>query len=109
MFKDNRINDRDMYATEKTDYEMHKETKMMHTDGMAMGCGCPPMMGTVCPVIECPQERIVNRHIIHQVPHIVPINTRVINHHVYKHSYHPNFTSCEENVCTNVVEPGCGY
>lgn len=38
--------------------------------------------------------------------HIVPINTRVINHHIYKHSYTPCYTCCEENVVSNVYD-GC--
>jgi len=110
MFKDNRINDRDMYSTEKTEYGMHQETKMMDMNGMGMmGC-CPPPMGSMCPpIIECPQEKVVTRPIIHEVSHIVPINTRIINHHIYKHHYRPHFTCCEENICTNIVEPPCGY
>ena len=72
--------------------------------------GCQPTMGMVCPpIIECPQIRIVNRHIVHQVPHIIPVETKVINHHVYKHHYQPQFTTSEENVCSEVHEPHCGF
>ena len=117
MFQDNRINDRDMYSTEKTEYGMHKETKMMDTNGMGMmgachqphmgcGCVCPPIIEP--PVIECPQIKILNQHIIHEVPHIVPVNTKIIKHHIYKHHYQPQYSACEENVVTNVVEPPCG-
>lgn len=55
-----------------------------------------PMM----PIIEPGRERIINRTFIHNVPHICPINTRIINNHVYKHTYTPKYTCCEENhVC----------
>lgn len=68
-----------------------------------------PMMGNTCgcdmpPVQECPQERVCHREFVHNVPHIVPINTRIINHHVYRHTYTPCYTSCEENVVSNVYD-----
>jgi hypothetical protein len=59
---------------------------------------CPP----ACPIYECPQERVVNRYMCYEVPHIIPINTRVINHHIYKHTYQPAYTCCEENVSENI-------
>lgn len=64
------------------------------------GCSMPP-------VYECPQERVVNREIVHEVPHVCPINTRIVNHHIYKHTYSPCYTCCEENVCCNVYEGSC--
>ena len=63
------------------------------------GCGCD-----MPPVQECPQERVCHREIVHNVPHIVPINTRIINHHIYRHTYTPCYTSCEENVVSNVYD-----
>lgn len=71
--------------------------------GMGM---CPEAMpGVVCPPIyECPQERCCHRQIVHEVPHIVPINTRIINHHIYRHSFTPCYTCTEENEVTNVYE-----
>ena len=62
----------------------------------------------MCPPIEeCPQERVCHKYICYEVPHIIPCNTRVINHHIYKHTYTPMFTTCEENVCENVFEQRC--
>ena len=78
---------------------------------MDMGC-CAPTTGVVCPpVYECPQERVCHRYICHEVPHICPCNTRVINHHVYRHSYTPCYSCCEENVVSNVYDGNCcgGY
>ena len=61
-----------------------------------------PMMGSVMsPIIEQGQERIVNRTFVHEVPHVCPINTRIINNHIYRHTYQPRYTCCEENVVTN--------
>lgn len=61
-----------------------------------------PMMGNMMsPIIEQGRERIVNRTFVHEVPHICPINTRIINNHIYRHTYQPRYTCCEENVVTN--------
>lgn len=61
-------------------------------------------MGECAPIYEQPCERVCHREINHQVRHIQPINTRVINHHIYYHSYEPCYTSCEENEVCNVYE-----
>ena len=74
---------------------------------------CMPNMGealpgVVCPPIyECPRETIVNRYICHEVPHIIPCNTRIINHHIYRHTYMPAYSCCEENVVQNICERRC--
>ncbi len=87
-----------------------KETKF-ETKDMNMGenmgmnnCSMPTMGGCCNPIYECPQERVCHRFICYEVPHIMPCNTRIINHHVYKHTYQPAYTCCEENVCENVYE-----
>ena len=53
------------------------------------------------------QERVINRTFVHEVPHVCPIHTRIINHHVYKHTYRPCYTCSEENVCSNVQCGSC--
>ena len=59
----------------------------------------------VCPsVCEMPREKVCHRYFCYDVPHIIPCNTRIINHHIYKHSYIPQYTCCEENECCNVYE-----
>lgn len=65
------------------------------TDDMSCNVMCPP-------VYECPQERCIHKQIIHEVPHIQPINTRIINHHIYRHTYSPCYTCTEENEVCNV-------
>lgn len=65
-----------------------------------------PQMGDVMsPVIEPGRERVVNRTFVHEVPHVCPINTRIINNHIYRHTYQPRYTCCEENV---VTQQQCG-
>lgn len=61
----------------------------------------------MAPVMECPKEVCCHRYIYHDVPHIMPMNTRIINHHVYRHSYIPEYTCCEENEYCNVYGPRC--
>ncbi len=59
------------------------------------------------PLVEPMQERCVHRTIMHQVPHICPIRTRIINHHIYKHTYRPEYSCCEENVVSNIDQGSC--
>ncbi len=49
---------------------------------------------------ECPQERCQTREIHHCIEHIIPINTKIINHHIYHHVYKPVYTCTEENICS---------
>ena len=74
--------------------------------------GCAPIQqleGITCPVVyECPIEHVCHREICHHVPHVCPINTRVINHHIYRHTYTPQYTCCEEHEKCDVYEGGCG-
>ena len=79
-----------------------------YQDNMGMGCGCGCPTNNMCPPIaECPQERVCHRYICYEVPHIIPCNTRIINHHVYRHTYTPCYTSCEENVVSNIYDRKC--
>ena len=68
---------------------------MSTTNTMSGGCS------------ERVRERIINRTFVHEVPHTCPIHTRIINHHVYKHTYRPVYTCSEENVCSNVQCGSC--
>lgn len=67
------------------------------------GC-CIPNCG---PIIEPPIEKCIQKDIIHEVEHICPINTKIINNHIFKHVYIPEYSCCEEDVYTNVDECGC--
>ena len=94
--RDNDINN-NFYA-ENLDVDMDIEMNNMNTMNTM-----PTMQSQ--PIIEPMQERVVNRTIVHEVPHVCPIQTRIINHHVYKHTYQPAYSCCEENVCS---EEQCG-
>ena len=86
-----------MPAMEKKNYEHHENS------------GCRnDLTGITCsPVFECPTERCIHRNIYHCVPHICPVNTRIINHHIYKHTYSPSYSCCEENEVCNIQEGNC--
>lgn len=76
------------------------EMKEMQQDKKMDNQNCN-LEGVMCPqVCECPRERCCTRDIHHCVEHIVPINTRIINHHIYHHVYKPVYTCTEENVCS---------
>ena len=84
-------------------FEMDNNDKMMKDNSCNMMNNSLP--GVVCPpVYECPEERVCHRYICHEVPHIKPCNTRIINHHVYRHTFTPCYTCCEENEFSNVYE-----
>lgn len=65
----------------------------------------PTSMGN--PIREPMREKCVHRTIVHEVPHICPIRTKIINHHVYKHTYRPEYSCCEENTVSNVQCGSC--
>ena len=78
------------------------EMNNMDTMPMNAGLGCQ-----MTPIYECPEERVCHRYICYEVPHIKNCNTRIINHHVYRHTFTPCYTSCEENVVENVFDRNC--
>lgn len=90
----------EMNQSNMMDYGVYSEnmTMDMHQGMMNPGCMCPP-------IYECPTERICERYIMHEVPHIVPINTKMVNHHVYRHTYTPCYTYSECDTCENIYDP----
>ena len=92
------INNVNTNMNDNMNYNMN--TNMDNEVNMGMG-------DVMSPIIEPGRERVINRTFIHEVPHICPIKTRIINHHVYKHTYQPRYTCCEENTCTNVQCGSC--
>ena len=59
------------------------------------------------PISEAVQEKCIHRTIVHEVPHVCPIHTRIINHHVYRHTYRPEYSCSEENTVSNVQCGSC--
>ena len=80
-----------------------------YTDpGFTMGNTQTMNMGTIQgPIIEPGRERVIQRNIIHEVKHVCPMNTKIINNHIFKHTYQPHYTCCEENTVTNVQCGSC--
>lgn len=92
---------------ENNQYDMNDYDKMPAIDNNMVGSNCT-MQGVVCPPIyECPRENEIHRTIMHQVPHIIPCNTKVINHHVYRHTYTPCYSMSECDTCENIYDNGC--
>jgi hypothetical protein len=85
-----------MYKSRCFEEESMQGDKMSMDPSMFMECG---------PIVETPCERVCHREICHNVEHIQPVNTRIINHHVYHHTYVPCYTCCEENEISNVYGP----
>lgn len=77
-------------------------TNMNTNTNMNMNVNEGYPMGTVSgPIIEPGRERCVQRNIFHEVKHVCPINTRIINNHIFRHTYQPRYTCSEENVVTD--------
>jgi len=83
-------------------------------DATAMAAASAPQMGGAgmgtgmgCPVVEPPMERVVHRCMMHEVPHVCPINTRIVNHHIFRHTYQPRYSCCEENITQNIQCGSC--
>lgn len=82
------------------------------TPTSSCGCGgprtcpmpcCPPNQSCCCPpVCECPQNQVCHRMINYEVPHICPMNTTVVNHHIYNHTYTPSYSYNEVDEVENI-------
>lgn len=69
---------------------------------MPMDCGCQSQ-----PIIEPCINKCVEREFCHQVPHVCPIHTHVINRHIYQHTYTPQYSTSEENQVINIDNGSC--
>ncbi|MDD2181617.1 MAG: CotD family spore coat protein [Bacilli bacterium] len=82
---------------------------MLNMQNMPMGFGAPGQLGapgqSCPPIIEPAMTQCVEREFFHEVPHVCPKHTHVINKHIYRHTYSPQFSCSEENQMFNV---NCG-
>lgn len=69
--------------------------------------GMENMLECMPNIMECPQERCCTKEYHHEVKHIIPVNTRIINHHIYHHTYVPMYTYTCCDVCSNVCDNKC--
>ena len=42
-------------------------------------------------IVEPAINKCIEREFYHEVPHVCPIHTHVINKHIYKHTYTPQY------------------
>ena len=70
--------------------------------GMSFGANCCGQNPIVEPVINNCEVK----EFCHEVNHVCPIHTHVINRHIYNHTYTPQYTCSEENQVIN-NDPGC--
>lgn len=73
-------------------------------------CCCNRMMRCCMPqmeqqIVEPPINKCIEKEFYHEVPHVCPIHTHVINRHIYKHTYTPQYSCSEEN---QVINNDCG-
>lgn len=89
--------------------EMNMEVNTFNNASMPMAGGNmqPSCCSTQSPIIEPMKERCIHREICHEVPHVCPMRTRIINHHIFKHTYRPDYSCQEENVVSNVQCGSC--
>lgn len=59
------------------------------------------------PVMECPRVNCCHRVINYEIPHIIPCQTKVVNHHIYRHTYTPCFSYSEEDEASEVYDQKC--
>ncbi len=97
MFKENMTNFESSIIGNNNviDNDMNVDVNMNYNSEMA------------APINEGVQERCIHRTFIHEVPHVCPIHTRIINHHVYRHTYRPEYTCSEENTVSNIQCGSC--
>ena len=85
------------------DNDMNVDINMVNNENAPMMQGGFQMN----PISEAVQTKCIHRTIMHEVPHVCPIHTRIINHHVYRHTYTPRYTCSEENTVSNVQCGSC--
>ncbi|MDD3392825.1 MAG: CotD family spore coat protein [Bacilli bacterium] len=69
-------------------------------------CCCPQMDPCMeQPVVEPTVTKCIEKEFCHEVQHVCPVHTHVINKHFIKHTYTPQYSCSEEN---QIIDTGCG-
>lgn len=63
------------FNAENMDVDMNIEMNANQIGGMQ----APMAGGMQAPIIEPMQERVINRTIVHEVPHVCPMRTKIVN------------------------------
>ena len=94
---------------ERDTYQMNYQESSCASNNMS-GCmpPCPPPCDCSCPpVCECPQNQVCHRVLNYNVPHIIPMHTTVVNHHIYNHTYTPVYSYSEVDEVENIYQNRC--
>ena len=77
--------------------------------GPGCGCGCQETVQgcRMEPIVHPCKVTCVERNIVHEVPNICPRHTKIINNHIYRHTFSHRHTCSEENRVMNVFEGSC--
>ena len=59
------------------------------------------------PIMEPMINNCIEKEFVHEIKHCCPINTHVINKHIYNHTYTPMYTCTSEDVIVNNDCGGC--
>jgi len=81
------ININNSNFNDNTNDNMNMNMNTYSGPGFMMGNTQIANVGTVQgPIIEPGRERVIQRNIVHEVKHVCPMNTKIINNHIYKHT-----------------------
>ena len=58
-------------------------------------------------IIEPAINKCIEKEFYHEIKHCCPINTHIINKHIYNHTYTPVYTCSEEDQIINNDCGGC--
>ena len=61
-------------------------------------CNCEMPNGLI---MEPAITNCIEKEICHEVKHVCPIHTHIINKHIYNHTYTPEYSCSEENQIIN--------
>lgn len=90
---------------ERDTYQMNYQESSCASNNMS---GCMPPCDCSCPpVCECPQNQVCHRVLNYNVPHIIPMHTTVVNHHIYNHTYTPVYSYSEVDEVENIYQNRC--
>lgn len=82
-----------------------KNCCMNNMPNMQGCCNRQPQMEQC--IVEPTINKCETREFYHEVPHVCPIHTHIINKHIYNHSYTPEYTCSEENQVCNIDNGPC--
>ena len=60
-----------------------------------------------CPIMEPVINNCIEREFCHEVNHVCPIHTHIINKHIYNHTYTPVYSFSEVDEVENIYQNRC--